>query len=282
MSDPARGNDDTRAFFVAFIPGALIIVLAFFMFQMAFERHQSLMNALCEGEAGWVEAHLGRGLDARAVMIERLAAERAEGGETWREGAVALTTGPLKFRAVIEYDSTLAYRGVTPADLRLLSTLGAGDDGVRAVALKVAAASRGREAVVVSTAPLASGERQVLVCAPVVRGSTRLGWVVGLVRLRDVLDEGLSQTVQRGFSAAVYEGPTLLYGANSQEGGPGARYARDVAVLRGPLLWRVQLWPAEDLAREYESQAPQALFVSSFLLACFVALSLYLWRRRPV
>ncbi len=281
MSEPARAKDDTSTFFVAFIPGALIIVMSFFLFQLAFERHQSLLHALSAGEAGWVAEHIERGLDSRAATLERLAAERAEGGEAWREDANALVAGPQQFRAVVEYDSTLSYRGAIPAELRVLSALNPQDDGMRAVALKVAAASPGREVVVVSTAPLASGERQVLVCAPEFHGATRLGWVVGLVRLHDLLDESLSQTVQRGFSAGVYEGPTLLYGANSQDGGPGARYARDVAVLRGPLLWRVQLWPAEDLAGAYESQAPQELFVSGLLLAFFVALSLYLWRRRP-
>lgn len=281
MSEPARAKNETSTFFVAFIPGALIIVMAFFLFQLAFERHQSLLNALCAGEAGRVEEHIEHGLDARAATLERLAAKRAEGGEAWREDANALTSGPQQVRAVIEYDSTLAYRGVTPPELRLLSTLNPQDDAVRAVALKVAVTNSGREAIVVSTTPLASGERQVLVCAPVFRGATRLGWLVGLVRLHDLLDERLSQTVQRGFSASVYEGPTLLYGPDSQDGGPGARYARDVAVLRGPLLWRVQLWPADDLAKSYESQAPQELFVSSLLLAFFVALSVYLWRRRP-
>ena len=265
---------------MVFIPGALVVVLTFALFQQAFQRQQFVLNAVCDSEAGWVREHVERGLDTRASTLERLAAERSQGGESWRETSRALTSGPLQFRAVIEYDSTLVLRGVIPEDLRLLSMLDPRDDAARGVALMAAAGAAGREAVIVPTAPLASGERQVLVCAPVFQSAARIGWVVGVVRLRDLLDAELGRTVQRGFSAGVYEGTTLLYGANTVDGGPGLRYARDAVVLHGPLLWRVQVWPAEELARQFESWAPQALFVAGMLLAFFVALSLFLGRRR--
>ena len=182
---------------------------------------------------------------------------------------------------MFELDTALVLRSVVPAEARLLSPLDPRDDASRAVALSAIAAATGPEAVAVLSAPLASGERQVLVCAPWIRGGQRSGWVVGLLRLNDLLDAELSGAVRRGYSVSVYEGTALLYGANAAEGGPGVRFAREAAVLRGPLLLRVQVWPAEELASQLESWLPQVFLIMGMLLAFFVSLSLFLGRRRP-
>jgi hypothetical protein len=277
---PRGAADELLAMLVAFVPGALIVVATFFAYQHAADRQAAALGAVCESEAGRVQQELGRLLDARASAMERLAAVRAEGGDAWQADAAGLAAGPLQLSAVLDYDSTLALRGVVPAGMRLMSDLDPRDDAARTIALRVAAVAPGREAVTVSTAPLAAGDRQVLVCAPVVRGGRRLGWTVGVMRLRELLDAGLQRTLHDGFSAGVLEGPTLLHGASSEEAGPGGRYARDATVVRGPLIWNVEVWPGEDLTAQLESRGPVALFLAGMVLAFFASVGVYLWREQ--
>lgn len=272
--------DELASIFLAFVPGAFIVVLTFFYYQHAADRQFAAVSAACGSEAGRVQGELVAALDQRALAIERLAAERAEGTDAWAEDAAVLAAGPLQLRAVLEYDSTLALGRVIPAETRLMSALDPRDDEARRIALHAGAGSSGREAVTVSTAPLAAGERQVLACAPVMRGSRRLGWIVGVMRLRDVVDAGLQRTLHDGFSAGVFEGPTLLYGASTEEAGAGARYTQEATVLRGPLIWKVEVWPGEDLANELDSQGPPALFVAGMLLAMFASASVFMWREQ--
>jgi hypothetical protein len=267
-------------FLVAFVPGALIVVATFFLYEHAADRQIAAVSALCQSEAGRVQEELARVLDQRAAAMERLAAERAEGTEGWRAEAEALAAGPLELRAVLDYDSTLVLGRVLPAGARLLSALDPHDDETRRIALRVATFTPGREAVTVSTARLGSGERQVLACAPVVREGRRRGWIVGVMRLSDVVDAGLQRTIRAGFAAGVLEGPALLYGAHEGDAGRAQRYAREATVVRGPLIWTVEVWPDEELTGELEPHEPAELFVAGMLLACFVSASVYLWRER--
>ena len=282
MSCPAsRTSGEAGAFFVAFIPGALIVVLTFALFQQAFDRQQATAAALCEGEAGRAAEQLERGLDARSFRLEQLATAVAAGGEAWRADALALTTGRMPFRAVVELETTLGVRAVFPAEARWLSSLDPRDDASRAGPLNSAGAATPREAVTVLSEALVSGERQVLVCAPIIRAARRTGWAVGVLRLNDLLDASLAPNLRRGYSVAVYAGTALLYGANAREGGSGVRFAQEAAVLRGPLLLRVRVWPAEELMGRHLLWFPQALLVMGMLLAFFVSLSLFLGRRHP-
>jgi hypothetical protein len=120
----------------------------------------------------------------------------------------------------------------------------------------------------------------VLACAPVMRHGVRIGWLVGVSRLRDVLDAGLQRTYHAGFSAGVLEGSTLLYGASVEDGGPGGSYGRDAALVRGPLIWTIDVWPDEEQTKELESRGPVALFVAGMLLAFFASAALYMWREQ--
>ena len=100
-------------------------------------------------------------------------------------------------------------------------------------------------------------------------------------QVNDLLDASLAPNLRRGYSVAVYAGTALLYGANAREGGSGVRFAQEASVLRGPLLLRVQVWPAVELMGRHVSWLPQALLVTGMLLAFFVSLSLFLGRRHP-
>src|SRR5205085_7613793 len=80
-------GQELRALLVPFVPGALLVVGTFFVYQQSADRHVAAMNVISGSEAGRVEQEVQRGLDVRAAALERLAASYAEGGDAWRGDA---------------------------------------------------------------------------------------------------------------------------------------------------------------------------------------------------
>jgi len=283
---PARPRGGLRGellrLLVPLVPGAIIVVATYLAYMQAADRQGYCVSQLSDAEAATACERIDRELDARARAIERLAAARAADTSAWRPGAGALLDGPLLFQAIARYDSAYAVVEVVPGAARALSTLGPGDDDARTAALRVARGSSAAEhgdAVVVSTVPLASGDRQLLVCVP----DKGAGWIVGVLRVRDVLDAGLEVTLRRGYGAAVRELQLRIHGGDVGNAGAGAEYARDETVVHLPVVWTVQVWPAEDLVHDLVSQAPVELFVAGMLVAFGVTVATYLWmesRRR--
>jgi len=267
---------ELRSMLLPLVPGALIVVATYFMWQDSGNKQGMLLSELSASEAGAACARIEQALDRRADAMDRIGAVRTRGDAAWHAAADSLVRADASLLAVAEYDSALAFQGVQPASARLLSVLDLRDDPTRHTALEVAVAHAGSRAVLVTTVALTGGARELLVCVP--PPVARAGWLVGVVDVRDVLDEALKRSYRRGFSAAVREPPIRIYGGDFAGSGPGAEFARDDAVVRGPLVWSVQLWPGEELTKELESYGPMAVFLAGMVLAFVTAVLVYVWR----
>jgi hypothetical protein len=104
------------------------------------------------------------------------------------------------------------------------------------------------------------------------------GYEVGVIRLRDLLDVALHRSLARGFALALFDGAELIYGARPEEAGDAIGYARDAAFVRDGLVWRLEMWPSDDMARRLDTRAPAAILGLGILLAFFVAVALHLYR----
>ena len=178
-------------------------------------------------------------------------------------------------------DGTLAGRAVAPPTERLFSTLYPEDDDLRRVALQSVILGPPRDAsagFVTGSVALPSGERQLLVAAPMPGVGAGSDYLAAVVRVHDLLDALASTSLKRGYSVTVYEGPYLLFGPRWDQGGSPAQYARDAAVLADGLALRVQVWPGEELARQLESPAPLIVLGLGVAVAFLTSLSIYLAR----
>ena len=276
-----------RTLGVPLIPGVLLVVGTYALWQYSAQREQAVRGAMVESEAGRIQEELARALDRRAAALAAFAASNpaasypevtVPAAPDSQRAEAEFTRAGLPFRAVLALDSTLAVTRVLPAAARLTPALDSGDDEGRTVALRVITEIPGRAPSIVSTAPLSSGGRELLVCAPLLRDGRIRGFLVGVDRLRDVMDEVLSRTVRQGFATGIYDGPELVYGSRLADGGSGIGDARETAVVRDAVVWRIEVWPADELTRRLDPRAPAAVFVLGMLLALFVSLCVYMWR----
>ena len=267
-----------RILWLPMLPAALIVAGAYALWLHAERVHERTLDAVIASEAGRVREELLRVLDGRATALQQfVSAHPAVGlGDTTGLGLVVARSA-LPFRALVTIDTSFTLRGVIPTSARIATILPA-DDETRAVALRAVTDTPPRGPVLVATAPLGSGGRELLTVTPVSPGRTGAGFVVGVERERDLLDETLARSVRAGFSVGVYEGADLVYGTRLVDGGPGIDNAREDLAVRDAVAWRIQIWPAQDLSRELDAHAPLWILGLGTLLAFFVSLSIYLWR----
>lgn len=257
--------------------GAVFLVGTFMLWRHLVGREEAMGGAMMESETGRVREEVERALDARANGIDALARGLAEEGETrWPALAERLVDSDLRFRAVARLDTSMAVRDARPDGATLLPWLAPADSGVRAVAIRVALDAGHSGAAAAETAPLGSGEQEIVVCArvPAAAGATT---IVGVMRQRDLLDDATRAAVRRGFQVAVFDGAERVYGA--EESGIGLEFARDTAAHRDAVLWRIVVWPSDDLTGSLETHASQWVLGLGMLLACAASLAAFTWRR---
>jgi len=273
-----------RPLWIPLLAGLPVVVVTYLLWLAAGNRQYAVVSHAVEAQAGWVKSEIARDLDAREhaveVLAHQVAATPPANAAAWDSAAAGLLSAGDGVRVVAWLDASLRPVHVAPGDERHLSLFNPRDDDLRYGALDevLGSARPDRGAIVTASVALASGGRQVMVCAPVLSRGRAMGYVLVVTRVRDMLDAMLRSALARGYTAAVYEGPYLVYGPVWLEGGPEVQYANDVNVHAGALQWRVRLWPSEETARALESRAPAAILVLGMLTAFLLAALVYVVR----
>lgn len=265
-----------RPLWIPLIPGLLGVAVSYVLWLAADERQYQVIVQVVEAQGGWLQTEMQRELDAReraiADLAQRVTAAPPRDARSWQEAARGLVAGGYQFRAIAWMDTARAPVYVAPPEERYLAAFDPTDDGGRQIAVNEAlgALLPGHSTIVTSSVALSAGGREVLILAPVRGRGRSAGYVVGVLRVRDLLDVMLRRAFARGYTIAVYEGPLQLFGPVWMYGGPEVFYERYVDVGSGELAWQVQLWPSEEKARTLHSTAPTAILVLG-LVASFLA-----------
>ena len=273
-----------RPLIVPLIPGLLAVGVTYVLWLAAGERQSRATDEVVTAQAGWLRTEVQRDLDARqraiADLAERVAAAPGPDAASWQALTSDLAAGSGQFRAVVWMDTSRTPALVAPPDERYLAALDSADDAVRQVAMDEALGylTPGQTSITTATISLAGGAREVLVLAPVPPHPRPRGYVVGVIRARDLLDATLRGAFSRGYSVAVYEGPYQIFGPVLTSQGPEVLLASDVAVAAGALMLRLEVWPGEDAARVLNSPAATVILVLGMIVAFLSSVIVYLLR----
>ncbi len=254
------------------------MVGTFVLWRHARDAQDVIAGVVTESEAGRVREELARALDARAAALDGVAHAVIEQGEAhWPVLASRLLDRDPGWRSLATLDTAMALDDVRPETATLGPWLAPQDSVARIVALRAALQSAGSGAAVAATAPLANGEPELVVGTIVPHAGAGPTYLVGVLRARDLLDAVLQRTIRHGFQVAVFDGGNRIFGADEE--GAGMEVARDTAVQRDAILWRLVVWPADEQMGRYDSWASQAVLGLGMLLAFTASLVVFLWRR---
>jgi sensor domain CHASE-containing protein len=266
-----------------FLVGLVIASTTYSIYQVQQDHQEELIYRLVDAEVSRVSGEFSIQVSRRIRALAELAArtERMPDAdlERWEEMARTVLDQDLRFRAIAWLDSSYEIRSVVPGSSRLGGLdLDPRDDEERRA--RLGAMAPYPEATFANTVLLADGRRQILIRAPLFEGSRPIGTVIGVIRLRDLLDELTRPSVLRGFAVAVLEGPYLLFGPVWQDSGPEAGWERDETLQGDGLFWVIQLWPGPELVRRLEARAPAWGLGLGIFLAVVVALGVDRLRAR--
>jgi sensor domain CHASE-containing protein len=264
-----------RPYLPSLIAAVPIVVASAWGYEALSQRQTRLIESAVSAEARWLQGEVRGDLVRKGEALEALATRWAGRPTTpdslWQADADDLLRVDYQFRSILWMDPALAVRAVAPPTERLFGTLDPNDDELRRIALASALSTIGNaHATMTSAIMLQRGGREVLVAAPMTLGTERTGTIAATLRVRDLLDASLKRAFVRGLSVTVYEGPYHLFGPVWEKSGPEAQYASDADVIYGQLLWRLQVWPSEELAKKMESPAPLLVLGLGTLIALLV------------
>jgi sensor domain CHASE-containing protein len=269
---------------VALVVGAT----AFTISQLIRERESEFIAAVIDIEAARLRSETVEQAERRLDAIHDLASVLERSPQTseqaWRRDASALLARGMQFRAIQWVEPSLEARWIEPATARVPgSALDPADDDVRLEELRLIEDQP--EAAISRSYTLKNGHRQVMFCAPMFADGRGAGYVVGVLRLRDLLDTVYQQALADGYTVAVYEHPFHVYGGAWLKGGAEVVWARDYDFTLSSHTWRVQVWPSPELLKDMRSRMPLAVQAFGYAMAVLLGLAIFLaqgWRERAL
>jgi sensor domain CHASE-containing protein len=283
---PAMLTMAARRLWLPVLVAAAIAVGGFVLADNIADNEAELIYSLVESEAARIRSELAEQLWQRRLAIQNLAArmEHTPGitEDAWQAEAARLLVANLQFRAIEWVEPSLAVRWSAPATERIpAANLDPNDDELRSAELQ--RLEDRPEASVSRTFVIAEGHRQVLICAPMFAAGRGAGFIVGVLRVRDLVDVVAEGGLARGYTVALFEEPYLIYGATKQETGPEKVWAVDNDIDLGDHAWRVQVWPSAELLEIQRSSNADVARIAGALLGILLGAALYLaqaWRKR--
>jgi sensor domain CHASE-containing protein len=277
-----------RRITIPFLSGLMVASAAYTLYQVMGEQEGMNLNRLVQAEAERVRSDVAGELALRARAMRDLGArwerQRPPSSGQWEADAGQILAQDLQYRAIAWLDTSLQILRLAPTTARVAGyALDPRDDEARLDEIR--ALQGRREASFSSSVVLADGRRQIMVYAPMFANDRVTGCLIGVMRLRDLLDAVLRPAIVGGFSVSVYEGPYLLFGPVWQESGPEAMWEKDATLQMDDLLWTIQVWPGEEMMKKLESSTPRWVLAFGLFLALLVAAGvdrLQTWKRRAL
>lgn len=270
--------DLAREFWLPLLAGALVAGSVWWLSESLHEREGVEISRNIDTESRLLASEFTRAIANRSRRIERLAAlwqSRPADETRWRADAEALLQQDAQFRAIQWLEPSLEPRWVAPRTATLpRGGLEPEDDAVRHRELEQLANLD--SPVVTASVALGDAQREVLFVAPLRSDDRNTGYLIGVMRLRDLVDTVVEPELRRGFSVTVYEGPFQVFGPVWAQSGPEAQWARDAMARVDELALRVQVWPSEELHRKMRSRSPLVILILGYLLALIAAAATYL------
>jgi sensor domain CHASE-containing protein len=278
-----------RRLAIPFLVALMVGSVAYSLYQVEETQVGNQVFRAGAGEVMRVRAEVADQLRFRVNLLSSLAThwERARTVDPaeWRTDAATILRMDLQFNAVAWLDTSLAVRFLVPSSATLPGLdLDPRDDEARHREFEDLRARP--EAQISSTVALADGRRELLVWAPMNSSEGKvIGYLVGVIRLRDLLDVALAPGIRRGYAISVYEGPFLLFGPVWQEAGPESDWEKDVSLSMNRLLWTIQAWPSEELMPRLDTWAEEWTLGFGLFLALLVGFGvdrIAVWKRRTI
>jgi len=139
-----------------------------------------------------------------------------------------------------------------------------------------------REAKLSHPFDLPSGNKGIVICAPLLPNGEFAGCVVGIFNLKDLLDAVLRDNLARGYAVSVDDAslpaPAGIYvGSEANAGMP--ELIRQLTVNPNGAPWTVRVWPTPQLLANERTILPEVTLAAGLLVALLLGAALFEFQR---
>jgi len=243
-------------------------------------REDANVERMIAAEVAGVKNEISARMQARVLALVRMARRWENAGKPpqteWEfEAELNLSHFP-GYYAIAWADPWLFLRWAVPLE---------GDDAAQELNLvfdeqrrkAFEAVRKHQEVLATRTVELNPPGKGFLVYVPIFRGEDCAGVIIGVLRVRELLDSILPAHVAAGYGVALFDGNEEIYRTK----GIGSRYestwGQDQVIDLYGTPWRLRVWPQSKLLASVSSPLPKVVLAAgigmAFLLALAVALA---------
>lgn len=280
-----------RRFFAAhglgLAAGALVAAASIGLYLGLVEDEGQLIYRTVAAVPPRLELEMTDALRVRSLALREIAdrwEKRPADQKAWASDIDGLLSKNLQFRGIQWFEPSLESRWSWPVGVRLPhAALDSSGDAIRVDELRALLSDA--EPTYSRSFPLPDAPRQMLLCAPMKQDGKVTGYLVGMLRVNDLVDAMIGDLLERGYSLSVNEGAFHLYGPVWLEGGDESTFGSEGNVRMGDLDWQLTVWPSAESLRDLRSRLPLIALVAGLLLALLLGIAVDRhrhWKRRAL
>ncbi|HEC13965.1 MAG TPA: PAS domain S-box protein, partial [Acidiferrobacteraceae bacterium] len=135
------------------------------------------------------------------------------------------------------------------------------------------------EVTVTRTVDLVQGGKGFLIYAPLFDGDRFDGFMLGVFRIRGLLDNILAEVITEGYAIQIFDGNEKIYQRNVATAHTDTVWGQEQDLRFDGINWRLRLWPTTVLLAKLHSLLPVIALTVGLVLALLMGFTVHLFQR---
>ena len=268
----------SRVRWSAVLAGFTIAVAALLLWQALVARNANEIRAETRYAAESLGALLASDLEGRVEALSRMARRWAVRNgvprDEWEADAAVHIEDFVGFQAIEWVDPALQARWIVPreADTALLDA----DIALHSPSRKaLQAAGDSRRVTVSPVIDLEPAVKGFRVHVPIFQGNRFDGFMVGVLRVPDILQAMRSRSGTSRYSLAISDAGGEIYRSSDGNRVSSGGYAQEVRLAAAGVSWRLLVEPEPSLVAQATSALPEVVLAAGLILSLLLTITLH-------
>ena len=259
--------------------GLVLGTLSVMLWQSLVANERAQLQREIAGQTEVLKTKLGQIVEQRILAMDRMAkrweTRRGIPQKDWQADAHNFIHHQPGYQAIEWVDRTFHVRWIVPSKgNEAAQELNLAFEERRRIALE--AARDRREITVTRTIDLVQGGKGFLVYAPLYPDDQFDGFILGVFRVSELVDQILPQKVTEGYSLTLYDGEEKIYHRTSSSNASDVAWAQEAEVNLRDAKWRFRLLPTPEMLAAAQSRLPVIALSVGLLFASLLTYSIFL------
>ena len=259
--------------------GVVLCTLSVMLWRSLVVNERAQLQREIAGQTEVLKTKLGKIIEQRILAMDRMArrweTRRGIPQKDWQVDAHNFIAHQPGYQAIEWVDRTFHVRWIVPTKgNEAAQDLDLGFEKRRRIALE--AARDRREITVTRTIDLVQGGKGFLVYSPLYLDDQFDGFILGVFRVQELVDQILPQNITDDLSLILYDGEEEIYRRASSSHASDVAWVQEAEVNLRDAKWRLRLSPTPEMLAVAQSRLPGTALGVGLLITVLLTLSVFL------